>query len=460
MKKASCNKLKLIRCSRALLPAALFCQAPGASAADQTVMDSASLQKPAWLTEASASVREGYDNNVFMSGVDPKYYPSYTVPSGSVAALENRSSWITTISPKVGFNFAPLLGKQGPFELLSLIYAPDFVMYHDASSENYDAHRFITAVKGKADNLSFSLDNTASYIDGSDKGPLYPGGLLDAWATVWAAQRREQLQDRAKLALQYDWDNCFARATASLSYYGFMTDLMSVEGYQNYPNRYDLNGGLDFGYKVSPETALTVGFREGHQYQQSLAFSPYSSSSDYQRALVGAEGKPLKWLTMSLQAGPDFRSYQGDTATHITPLSNLHPVTYYAEASITAEASSRDLFALKYRQFQWVSICGKIPYFDSTYDLSYHRKLNSQLALDLGARALEADYNSGDIAASHRNDIAYTFSGGLTWTVNPHFSLNLAYSADLARNLQDNIVNPGNRDFDRHLVSLGALAKF
>ena len=373
MKNTSRKTLKLIHCSCALVPTALFWQAAGVSAADQTITDTASLQKPAWLTEASATVREGYDNNVFMSGVDPKYYPAYTVPSGSVAAVENHSSWITTISPKVGFNFAPLLGEQGPFELLSLTYAPDFVMYHDAPSENYDAHRFITAMKGKADHLSFSLDNTASYIDGSDKGPLYPGGLLDAWATVWAAQRREQLQDRAKLAVQYDWEKCFARATASLLYYGFMTDLKELEGYQNYPNRSDLNGGADFGYKVAPETALTVGFREGHQYQQSLAFSPYSSSSDYQRALVGAEGKPLQWLTMNLQAGPDFRSYQGDTATHITPVSNLHPVTYYAEASLTAQASPLDSFALKYKQFQWVSICGKIPYFDSTYDLSYHR---------------------------------------------------------------------------------------
>ena len=57
------------------------------------------------------------------------------------------------MSPKVGVNFAPLLGDQTLFQVLSLGYAPDFVSYNDASSENYNAHRLAATVKGKADDF-------------------------------------------------------------------------------------------------------------------------------------------------------------------------------------------------------------------------------------------------------------------------------------------------------------------
>src|SRR5579864_8331928 len=126
-----------------------------ASATDEVPASASSwLQKPAWLIDLSLGVREGYDDNVFMSGVPSKNLPPFTVAPGSVAALPNRSSWVTTVSPKLGVNFAPLLGSQSAFETLSLAYAPDFAVYHDQSSVSYDAHHFVTAIKGRSGNFS------------------------------------------------------------------------------------------------------------------------------------------------------------------------------------------------------------------------------------------------------------------------------------------------------------------
>ena len=45
----------------------------------------AELARPIWLTDCSVNVKEAYDNNVFLSGVNAP--PAYTVPAGSVAAL-------------------------------------------------------------------------------------------------------------------------------------------------------------------------------------------------------------------------------------------------------------------------------------------------------------------------------------------------------------------------------------
>ena len=143
----------------------------------------------------------------------------------------------------------------------------------------------------------------------------------------------------------------------------------------------------------------------------------------------------------------------------------LGPTLWLAKAAITPTQS----LSLLYKHWQWVSSTGKVPYFDSTYDLTYKRKLTSQLSLDLGARFLESDYTSGYAFSgpataptkktNPRDDTQTTLSIGLTYAFNSHVSVNLAYSSDLGRNVQENI-DAQTRDFNRNLVSLGANLKF
>jgi hypothetical protein len=238
--------------------------AQGPAADTNSVATSAVVQKPAWLTDLSVGVREGYDNNVFLSGVDQKYVPAGT------ATLENRGSWVTTVSPKIGVNFVPLLGDQKSLQALSLGYAPDFVSYGSQSAESYTAHRAATGIKGGNGAFSFNAEDSFIYVNGSQQGPVYPGNLLNAWATIFAKDRVEQLQDRAKINLQYDWDRWFVRPAAALIYYDMKTALLNPalattpSGYQNYEDRNDVNGGADVGWKFLPQLAATLGYRYGH----------------------------------------------------------------------------------------------------------------------------------------------------------------------------------------------------
>jgi hypothetical protein len=435
--------------------------APCAGAETAPAPGAIPFKKPAWLTDLSVSVKEGYDDNVFVSGVDSNFLPNtYTVPAGSVAALKNQSSWVTTIAPKLGVNFAPLLGLK-PLEALTIGYAPDFAIYHNETSESFNAHRLAATVKGKAENFSFNLENAFNYIDGSSFGPTFPGGLLSAYATAAARERREQMQDRAKVVLRYDQPKWFVRPTASLLYYDLKTTQLNVAGYQNYADRYDVNGGADFGYKISPKFAVTLGYRYGHQYQEQYSFALQSAPSDYHRALVGVEAKPWKWLKLEVQGGPDFRTYAENTPTHITPVNDFTPVKYYGEATIAAEISTKDTLTFKYRQFQWVSSTGRIPYFDSLYDLSYRRKMTSKLTVDLGARLATSDYTSANLTPNNlRDDWQYTFTVGAAYSVTPNLVVSGTYGVDLGRNAQDRITNPQTREFTHQVVSLGATFKF
>jgi hypothetical protein len=441
---------------------------------------SVTLQKPAWLTDVSVGVKESYDVNVFESGLSPSQAASFPSPpvAGSVLALKGVNSFVTTVSPKVGVDFVPLLGDQTILKTLTLVYAPDFVTYHDADSESYDAQRVTAAAKGKVDDLSFNLSDSFTYIDGSKYAPTYPGDLLSAFATAADRERREQVQDRSNVSFQYDQDAWFLRPTASLLYYNLGTAQYFSAGYQNYVNRYDVNGGLDLGYKLEPQFALTLGYRYGHQDQAEYTFGPaYASTyaiaaahspNDYQRVLLGFEGKPWDWLSASLQIGPDFRSFDSTA-----PIDNKNPVTYYGEATLSATVTPKDTITFKYKQWEWVSSTGLVPYFDSTFDLSYTRKVTDALSVTLGGKALGADYNpnnvatqSGDLLGDRcdRDDWQYTASIGLQYAFNAHFSTSLGYSYDFGVDEQDNLpagaAGYQPRSFGHQLVSLGAIFKF
>ncbi|HEX9045633.1 MAG TPA: hypothetical protein VF988_01285 [Verrucomicrobiae bacterium] len=417
------------------------------------------LQRPAWLTEASLGVKESYDNNVFLAGASTPFV--YTVPPGSVAALKDHASWITTVSPKVDFNFAPLLGDQKNLQILSLAYAPEFAIYHDQDSESYKAHKFSAAVKGGADWFTVSADNTLTYVDGNQFGPVFPGSLLSAFATVADRERREQFVDKGNVALQFSRGAWFVRPVMALYYQDMLTAKLEVPGYQNYTDRSDVNGGADLGYHITESLAVTAGYRYGHQQEEQFGFTPYSSPNDYQRVLFGIEGKPWTWLDVKLQAGPDFRSYEGNYSGHITPVNDRNPVKYYDDVLIAAKLTAADTLSFKCKHWQWLSTLGKIPYFDSAYELNYHRKLTSKLGFDLGGHIWNWDYtSSGNLSNCRRNDTEYTASAGVAYAVNPHLSLNAAFTVDLGRNAQNRIEHPETREFDHQLVSLGAVCKF
>ena len=435
--------------------------APANGQVIETTTNQSSFSKLSRLTDISLSVKESYDDNIYLSGVDGKYLPhSYTVPPGSVAVLKDKSSFGTTVTPRIGLNFAPLIADTQNLQTLSLGYAPEIGRFQNAPAENYVAHSFPAAVKGNWDAFSVGADNTFNYVSGSSYGPTYPGAFLNAYATCAPREHREQFNDRGTISFQYDCDKWFVRPTASLLYYDMMTKKIDVTGYQNYTSRYDINGGPDIGYFIEPQLAVTLGYRYGHQYQEQFSFSPYSSPNDYQRVLLGIEGKPWKWLEIKLQGGPDFRNYEQDDATHITPVNNTHLVTYYGQASLTATITTKDTFTFAYKQFQWVSQLGKIPYFDSTYKLNYRRKLTDQLTLDLGGSVLSSDYTSGNLPASQREDLEYVASARVSCSFNAHISVNLSYEFDAGCNGLDGVDNPSTRAFYRNLISIGVLAKF
>jgi len=412
----------------------------------------ATSNKPAWFTDLSLGVKEAHDDNLFLvSGDGP---------------MSKQGSWITTISPKFGFDFAKVLGYGDPLRTLSLVYAPDIAFYHEQPSETNTAHRLTAAINGKSSDFSYTLDNAFIFVDGSKEAPVYTGldSNRSAYATAIPRERRRQTQDRAKLTVRYDASSWFVRPCASMIDYDLMTRLSAATGYQNYVDRYEFAAGVDAGWKVNKQVALTLGYRAGYQYQQQLPIgidaAHLSSPSHFQRVLLGLEGKPFKWLTVSVQGGPDYRSYEANSSTHTTPIGNPDLVKFYGEGSITADVTANDSITFKYKDWEWVSSTGKVPYYEGTHELGYRRKLTSKLTVDLTGKYGISDYNSGNIASSKRYDKIYGATVAVGYVVNPRLSCSVSYAVDFGRNAEDAITNPQYREYDHHAVSVSAVYKF
>jgi hypothetical protein len=464
----------MIKTRKARVHAATFCLLTAAAVAPPAKADMAATnstamatpspawKKPVWLTDLSGGVSESYDDNVLrVSGL----------------GMPEQYSWVTSVSARAGVNFAPLLGAQSPFKFLTLVYAPDVNIYHNAPQETYSAQRVIDVIQAATGNFSFDLENTFLDNIGSRVAPTYAlnqtSNTNDRYRNFYAyaapRERRSQIQDRGAVSLQYDWQNFFIRPTASTIYYDLNTvfhnnTVAPYIGYQNFPDRYDANGGADTGYRLTPRLAMLLGYRYGYQYQEQFSetISPkdrHYSSNHYQRALIGLEGNLWSWLNVKALGGADFRNYNSMAA-----VSDPHPIYPYAEAVVTATLTTNQTLTFSTKEWQWLSSAGLVPYYDSSYALTYHWNADRQLGLDLGEKILNANFMDGDdtigTEPSRRNDIEYSFVGGVTYAFTANFNANVSYNLNLGRNLLTGAIEAGYRNFDNNVVTVGIQYKF
>jgi hypothetical protein len=424
--------------------------------------------KPAWLSDLSFGVKESYDDNVFRV-------------SGN--GLPTQGSWVDVLSFKLGLNLASLVAADpGTIQTFSLVYQPDRATYDQVSSENFTAHRLNAVLKGKTGDLSFSVNEAFLYNDGSKLAPTYALNQLtnadanqndkyrNSTAHAPARERRNQYQDRYTALLQYDTKYLFVRAVSALNYINMNTYLFNTShapylGYQDYVDRYDVNVGGDLGFKLSPDWALTLGYRDGYQFQQqySLAVNSdqHESSNHYQRLLFGIEGK-LDWLTVKFSAGPDFRDFNPNT-----PISDLHTTRFYGEAAVTATLPENQSLTFAYRDYVFVSSTGLVPYEEYSYSLLYHWNATKQIGFDLGAKVFEHNYTLGnDLAGSApslREDFDYEGLAGVTYALTPHFSASVTYSYDDGRNGLDSLAAkyaPSYRDYEEGVFAVELQYRF
>ncbi len=436
-----------------------------AFAADSSQTSSGDWIKPVWLTNLSLGVQESYDSNVYLLGANA----AAPVP-GYNNATANKSSWVTTFSPKIGVDLAKLLGDGSIVKTFTLGYTPDFNIYHDATDETYSVHRLTTIIKAGTDSVNFSLDNTLTYVDGSDDSVVYPGAGQSRFANQAVIGRLSQWQNRTQASLKVDVSpELFIRPVFSLLYYDMGTKFSTASGYDNFIDRYDVNGGLDAGYNVTKKLAVTLGYRYGYQYQAALpSFVTTAnnigidSTNDYQRFLVGIEGRPVNWLNLQASIGPEHISFT-DARPYLAGVKANGQMAgdradYFAEALATLTLSPADSLVFKWKRWDWVSSIGVNSYRDTSYGGVYSHRFGDSLSAEAGLTIQQNYY----FPSSQRNDWQYTASVGAKYAVTKNLTLNLSYAYIRGLNAQEGITvtQASNRQFADNLISFGATWKY
>ena len=251
--------------------------------------------------KAEATVKETYDSNVYLQDNAPTAANVAAAQAAGFRPVQaNKGSMVTTITPKLGFDYKP-----GAAFNLSAAYSPEIALYTSAEHEDYATHRGTLNFSGAVDKTSWEFLNAATYIQGSTQGPTFARpDDVPAIGGIPLRDRRAAFIFRNSFRLTQTVGDWFFRPVASSYVHDFKTDQRyqtaaqkAMFSYENYVDRQDVNGGLDIGYKAIRGTYLVAGYRYGRQDQLTLPGAGGTTQNSpfgnyYHRILFGAEGSP------------------------------------------------------------------------------------------------------------------------------------------------------------------------
>lgn len=430
----------------ALIPVSLSLQAadPAKPAVPAPATAAANAPASGWSVTASLAVKETFDDNIYLLNQNSPVPP----PPGQSWAPAYRSSWVTSAQPVVGVSY-----QAGAAFKATVNYAGDYSYYTGASTENNLANKGTVNFGGKLGETTWELANLLTYIDGSDLGLFFDPALggPPAAGGVPIRDRRDAFVDRNILKVAIPAGNWVFRPTASFYVHDFLTQQHTVaegtqwRGYQSYIDRNETAGGLDVGYKALRNAFLLVGYRYGRQNQEQLVnvSSPYDNN--FQRVLVGVDGKIAPWLSTTLLLGPDFRTFP---SASLPPGVASSETTFFCDAAITVAPGKNDSVVVTARMFQQPSFGSLAMYDDITCEAGWKHRFSPKLLASVGFRAYCTDF----LLPARRVDWILTPTAVIAYAFDKHLTAEASYFHDSSFS---DYANTPNRIYDRNVIALG-----
>lgn len=379
--------------------------------------------------DASGGVDQSYDTNVdqYDYGTDG-----------------NRESLVTRAWTKLGLSFSNKSLN------LKADYLPEYAWYWDAGSEDNFRHALNARLGAKQGNWQFDSTTSLVHVAGSEDGLFFfgPGGP-PCFGGVAVRDRRDQWFGRENISIKYTMDKAFVRGVGSAYYHDFMTEQRATPFYQNYADRSEYVGGIDFGCAVMPRTSVYAGYRYGQQYQDEVLDNPINYSNSFNRLVAGIEGQPLEWLSVNFVAGPDFRNLGPD----VPPGADDTFVRTYFDGTIGIKLGANDELKMLARRFDQPGFGGRGLYTDSTYSIRYTHRFTDALSVSIDGRLIGCEFER----PAKRHDWIYTTGISVAYKVADRFTLGAGYVYEWGESAV-----PGTpaREFERHIFSLSGSITF
>lgn len=384
--------------------------------------------------ESSLQTRVGFDSNP-------------VAVSGTSAALLGDEDVLTYAA---GVNLG--LGWSGAAPAqpsLKLTYAGEILRFDGRGGENFSTHRFGTSGQFTAGAWKVTGDASSLLIAGS-RDTLASVATVNANGTALWRERRAQWQHRAKVQALAQFGAGVIRATGTVLSCDYLTHV--VAGRVTFADRYDVQGGLDAGWKRNASSLWFAGIRAGHQEQEwvPLPNCAFDYSNNYLRLAVGWEGKLPANTTLAFAAGPDFRRYNGATDPRVF-LDGPDRTSSWFEASVSSKPSPRLTLTGKATRMNWLSSTGKSAYIDTCMEAAAAWTLSPALTARLTAKVHRCDY-----FPVYRDDWESLVGVGTSWKLSARTTL----TADLLRHEGWNgLSGLPEREFRRMVCSLGVAVK-
>lgn len=392
----------------------------------QAAAPTASLKPLAIETAVTGTL--GYDNNV------------YLVDQGTLGRVD---SVVSTVGAKISGQFT-----SGA----SASYAATGTRFWNASDEDNAKHQLAAGYKHAFDALSVNAATEFAQVQGADQGNVYGVANKSTFTTPAPRERRDQLQNKTDLAVRYDLGQNFIRGVGKLQYWDMQTHALS--GGENYRDRYDLNGGADFGRAFTPGGPdYYLGYRRGYFYQDTDGTTPTTAcaTSQYNRFLAGVDGKITPTLKLAAQLGWTVNDYTSSYGGADRSLEGL-----YQDVSATWKATASDELQLKTTMGRTVSSTSAASVLASTYQLGWKHDFNKQWTSSLTGRLSKNNYDG----TTDRSDVLYTGIAALTWNSSATLAWTLSLTQEFAKNIRTNVGSDFNQAaFEHSLVSAGVTWK-
>ncbi len=355
-------------------------------------------------------------------------------------ALANQSSLVFGLEPKVATTYRQRLRLQ---------YDARAETFTSAHSEDNIRHNLGLRLSGSEGNWRYQLQTTHTRVQGDSESVIYDSGR-NANVTAYPRERRNQWQNRSQFSLEWRQQETFIRSRGRLLYYDLDTRIDDAVGYQNYLNRYDLNGGFELGRELqSLGGDIYFAIRHGYTHQGQQGPAASSRSSHYERYFVGWEGS--FWdqrLRGTIEAG--FGKYRYNNGPG--PESLTRP---FYRANLSWRVNDSNRLHAEASEWQWVSsnITGSggglgrgLSVRFLNYRLGWDLDFSNGWQLRSHVHAVGLNYDGRPI-----NDWVYGLASQLSLPVNEHWQTQIGLTQNYGRDEKQRLARS---NFSRTLITL------
>ncbi len=372
--------------------------------------------------QVDAKLSQSYDTNVFQT---------------RAGSLADQSSWITRFEPRLRWQLD---------DDTQLSYRLEAFRFWDASGEDHLRHHLGIQTRGDfSEAVSYRFSTTHLQVQGPADALVFDEGR-SAFSTASARERRNQWQNRTQGDLRWDLsDRQFLRARGSLLYYDLNSTVRIQPRYDNWIDRYDINGALDWGTWLGNGMQSYVGLQRGYQHQGRQGGRVSDRSNHYHRLLFGLSGQVSEDLNLNLEFGPSRHEYRMGPG----PLSTTR---WFGNLTATWQVSEKDQLSANISRRRFVASTGNLANTISSYAVGWNHRSNAQLSWRLQGQVRSIEYDGVDIG-----DWLYIGRAGLIYTLESGIQLAFDFERTLGRDRHQSV--PG-REYNGKVFTFSGAYSF